>query len=112
MVPEQTPDVVRLIQALHIEGLLGICTVGPDTGGTYPKISIVVSPTTHGDALLRASYQAMRALRVCTTLTGKSWGVGLTAAFYKSPEGSSSSSGPITLILEETETDGSVSSKR
>jgi len=112
MVPEQTPDVVDLIRALHMEGLLGICTVGPDTWRTYPKISIVVSSATHGDALLRASYQAVRALRICTTLTKKSWRVGISAEFYKSPEESSSSSGPITLILEETETEVSVSSKR
>lgn len=57
------------------------------------QIELQVSPTCTGDTLSRAYYQANRALRVCSVLTGQIWGARILGV--TSPD-----QGSVTLLLE------------
>lgn len=89
-----------LLQALQREGL-GVSSFSTTKEGkSFPKIIVLVSSSTHGEALSRAAYQSSRALRVCTVITNKKWSCKIQAEFSKDPI-KDLSSGPVFLILEE-----------
>ncbi len=83
------------------EILLALVREGLEASLTYKdpaQIQIRVSSSCTGDSLSRAYYQANRALRVCTVLTGDVWDANIRGEIQ-----SQSRQGSVTLILVRRE---------
>jgi hypothetical protein len=85
------------------EILLALVREGLDASLTYrdpAQIQIRVAPSCTGDSLAQAFYQANRALRICSVLTGEFWGVSIRGEIE-----SQDRRGSVILILDRREID-------